>query len=231
MLFIVGLGNPGRDYASHRHNVGFMALDRLAERVGAESFREKFSGEYARASIAGEPAVLLKPLTYMNESGRSVQPAMAFFKALPSDLIVIHDELDLAFADVRLKLGGGHAGHNGLRSIMTQVGTGDFGRVRMGVGRPPAGFRGEVADFVLSAFSTEERAALSECLNLAAKSVLDVAARGFAAAMRDANTRIKPKKPKADTVRRTAESVGAPKDSEPRTPDPNGSRPEDSQTN
>lgn len=222
MLFIVGLGNPGRDYASHRHNVGFMALDRLAERVGAESFREKFSGAYARATISGESAVLLKPLTYMNESGRSVQPAMAFFKALPSDLIVIHDELDLPFADVRLKVGGGHAGHNGLRSIMAQVGTGDFGRVRMGVGRPPAGFRGEVADFVLSGFTLEERAALSECLNLATKSVLDVAARGFAAAMRDANTRIKPKKPKAETARPSPESVGPPKDSAPRSQAPTG---------
>jgi len=142
MFLIVGLGNPGREYASHRHNVGFMAVDALWQQVRGEPFREKFSGEYARVTLAGEPAILLKPMTYMNESGRSVQPALAFFKIAPADLIVLHDELDLPFRDVRLKFGGGHAGHNGLRSIMAHVGTGDFGRVRIGVGRPPPGFRG-----------------------------------------------------------------------------------------
>src|SRR4051812_19366423 len=117
MLLVVGLGNPGKDYASHRHNVGFMAVDELARRANADAFREKFSGEYARASLGPEQAVLLKPATFMNESGRCVQPAMAFFKVEPAQLVVLHDELDLPYGDVRLKLGGGHAGHNGLRSI------------------------------------------------------------------------------------------------------------------
>lgn len=198
MLVVVGLGNPGRDYASHRHNVGFMAVDRLAEVVRAEPFREKFSAELAKATIGGEPALLLKPMTYMNDSGRSVGPALAFFKASAADLVVLHDELDLPFGDVRLKHGGGHAGHNGLRSIMAHVGGADFGRVRIGVGRPPPGFRGEVADFVLSPFDAVERASLPECLNHAVQSVLNVAALGFAAAMKERNTRSKPKKPRGE---------------------------------
>src|SRR4051812_21182127 len=167
MLLVVGLGNPGKEYAAHRHNVGFMAVDELASRVRAVSFRDKFSGEYAKAEIAGEPAILLKPMTFMNESGRSVQPAMAFFKVAPKDLIVLHDELDLPFGDVRLKMGGGHAGHNGLRSIMASVGNGDFGRVRVGIGRPPPGFRGDVADYVLSGFDPVERASLPDLLKRA----------------------------------------------------------------
>ena len=196
MLLVVGLGNPGREYASHRHNVGFMAVDELAARVRADAFREKFSGSYARAQIGDQQAVLLKPMTYMNESGRSVQPAMAFFKVTPRETVVIHDELDLPFGEVRLKLGGGHAGHNGLRSLMAHLGTGDFGRVRFGIGRPPPGFRGEVADFVLSGFDPVERAKLPDSLKVAVESVLDIAARGLDAAMNVRNTRPKQAKPK-----------------------------------
>jgi PTH1 family peptidyl-tRNA hydrolase len=194
MFLIVGLGNPGREYASHRHNVGFMAVDELASRVRADAFREKFSAEWAKAELGGEPAALLKPMTFMNESGRSVQPAAAFFKVSPAQVIVVHDELDLPFGEVRLKFGGGHAGHNGLRSIMAALGTGDFGRVRIGIGRPPAGFRGEVADYVLSPFDSMERALLPDCLKQTAESVLEVAARGFDAAMNVRNTRAKPQK-------------------------------------
>ncbi len=196
MLLLVGLGNPGREYASHRHNVGFMAVDELARRVNADAFREKFSGVYAKAEIGDAQAILLKPMTYMNESGRSVQPAMAFFKVAPKDVIVLHDELDLPFGDVRLKFGGGHAGHNGLRSIMASAGTGDFGRVRIGVGRPPPGFRGEVADYVLSGFDSIERATLPDVLRAAVDCVLDIPRRGFDAAMNARNTRPKPKNPK-----------------------------------
>jgi peptidyl-tRNA hydrolase, PTH1 family len=195
MLLVVGLGNPGREYASHRHNFGFMAVDDLARRVRADAFRSKFSGEYAKAEIGDTPAILLKPMTYMNESGRSVQPAMAFFKIAPKDVLVLHDELDLPFGEVRLKFSGGHAGHNGLRSIMASVGTGDFGRVRLGIGRPPPGFRGEGADYVLSSFDAIERASLPDALVKAVDSVLDIARRGFEPAMNARNTRPKPKKP------------------------------------
>lgn len=197
MLLVVGLGNPGREYAAHRHNVGFMSVDALHERLRADPWREKFSGLFARSTIGGEQAVLLKPMTYMNESGRSVQAALAFFKAAPSELLVMHDELDLPFQDVRLKFGGGHAGHNGIRSIIAHAGTGDFGRVRIGIGRPPPGFRGEGADFVLSPFDAVERALLADSLRLAVESVLEVAARGFDAAMKARNTRVKPKKEKS----------------------------------
>jgi PTH1 family peptidyl-tRNA hydrolase len=195
MLLVVGLGNPGREYASHRHNVGFMAVDALAERVRAEGFRDKFSGRYARAEIAGQEAILLEPQTFMNRSGDCVQPLMAFFKIAPSELIVLHDELDIPFGEVRLKMGGGHAGHNGLRSIMERAGGGDFGRVRLGIGRPPPEFRGEVADFVLSSFDGAERPALPDLIKKAGDAILDVARRGFGPAMNARNTRPKPPKP------------------------------------
>ncbi len=195
MLLLVGLGNPGRDYASHRHNVGFMAIDELARRAKAEAFREKFSGEYAKGELLDEQLIFLEPMTYMNESGRSVQAAMTFFKVPPKDVIVLHDELDLPFGDIRLKMGGGHAGHNGLRSIMAVAGP-DFGRLRLGIGRPPLGFRGEIADYVLSSFDAGERAMLPDVLKTAGDTVLDVIRRGFDAAMNARNTRPKPKKPK-----------------------------------
>jgi peptidyl-tRNA hydrolase, PTH1 family len=212
MLLVVGLGNPGREYAVHRHNVGFMGVDALHERLRADPWREKFSGLFARATVGDEQVLLLEPMTYMNKSGHSVQAAMAFFKVQPSELVVIHDELDLPFQEVRLKFGGGHAGHNGLRSIMAHAGTGDFGRVRIGIGRPPPGFQGEGADFVLSPFDAVDRALLSDSLRLAVESVLEVAARGFDAAMKARNTRVKPKKEKP--TKPTGEG-GAPAEPEP----------------
>lgn len=195
MLLVVGLGNPGTQYAAHRHNVGFMAVAEIARRVSADPFRDKFSGELARCEIAGEPAILLLPQTFMNRSGQSVQAAAAFYKVAPSEILVLHDELDIPYGEVRLKMGGGHAGHNGLRSIMEHVGSGDFGRVRIGVGRPPPGFRGEVADFVLSGFDATERTTLPDLVKKAGDAVLDVARRGFTAAMNARNTRPKPPKP------------------------------------
>ncbi|MEZ4302251.1 MAG: aminoacyl-tRNA hydrolase [Polyangiaceae bacterium] len=194
MLLVVGLGNPGRQYSSHRHNVGFMVVDELAGACRADVFRSKFNGEYAKGQLAGEEVVLLKPQTFMNESGRSVQAAIAFFKPSTDRVLVIHDELDLPFGTVRLKVGGGHAGHNGLRSIMACIGTGEFGRVRFGIGRPPAGFRGEVADFVLSSFDGSERAELPDLLKKATDTVLEVATRGLSAAMNVHNARPKPPK-------------------------------------
>ena len=169
---VVGLGNPGREYASTRHNVGWMALDELvrqASQVSAE--KKKFQGEFAKGTLAGHDCIFLRPETFMNESGRSVQPAMGFFHVAPREVIVLHDELDVPFGDVRVKVGGGHAGHNGLRSLVSHLGTADFVRVRMGIGRPPAGFTGDVADYVLSSFDPIERALLPDMLDKAAKAV------------------------------------------------------------
>ncbi|MBM4356899.1 MAG: aminoacyl-tRNA hydrolase [Deltaproteobacteria bacterium] len=198
MLLVVGLGNPDRKYAGNRHNVGFMVLDDLASEVRAEPFQRKFSGELARATLGKTEALLLKPQTYMNLSGDSVQPCAAFFKIAAADVVVVHDEIDLPFGEVRLKFGGGHAGNNGVRSLIARLGTPEFARVRVGVGRPGPGFKGEVADWVLQDFSGEERAALPNSLMAAVQSVLDIAARGFQAAANARNTRPK-KKPSEDS--------------------------------
>jgi PTH1 family peptidyl-tRNA hydrolase len=151
-LLVAGLGNPGREYAETRHNVGFMVSDELARRHGG-SFRSKFSGELAELRIDGARVALLKPQTYMNESGRSVAAAVRFFKTDASDLLVVHDEVDLEPGRLQARLGGGLAGHNGLRSIAQQLKTSDFLRLRVGVGRPERGDPRPVADFVLSPFA------------------------------------------------------------------------------
>jgi PTH1 family peptidyl-tRNA hydrolase len=153
-LLVAGLGNPGREYADTRHNVGFMVADELARRHGG-SWRGKFSGELSEVRADGIRLALLKPQTYMNESGRSVGAAARFFKVEPGELIVVHDDVDLESGRVQVRMGGGLAGHNGLRSVAQQLGTGEFGRVRIGVGRPARGDRRPVADFVLSAFPPE----------------------------------------------------------------------------
>jgi peptidyl-tRNA hydrolase, PTH1 family len=150
-LLVAGLGNPGREYADTRHNVGFMVADELTRRHGG-SWRGKFSGELAEVRVDGSRLALLKPQTYMNESGRSVGPAVRFFKVEPEALLVVHDEVDLEPGRLQVRFGGGLAGHNGLRSIAQQLGTGEFARLRVGVGRPERGDPRPVADFVLSPF-------------------------------------------------------------------------------
>jgi PTH1 family peptidyl-tRNA hydrolase len=187
MWLIVGLGNPGRQYESHRHNVGFLAVDELASSVRADAFREKFSALWSKGSWKGDDVVLLKPQTFMNLSGQSVQPAAAFFKVPADHVLVLHDELDLPFGELRLKAGGGHAGHNGLRSMIQSMGTPDFLRLRVGIGRPKPGFRGEVADYVLSGFDPVERAELPDVLTKASRAVLDVIERGLTPAMNTLN--------------------------------------------
>ncbi len=194
MWLVVGLGNPGKEYASHRHNVGFMAADELAREIRADAFRSKWNAEWTKGTASGEDVVLLKPMTFMNLSGQSVQPASAFFKVEPANILVVHDELDVPFGELRLKMGGGHAGHNGLRSMIQSLGTNEFARLRVGIGRPQPGFRGEVADYVLSSFDTIERALLSDILRRAMNSVLDVCARGLTPAMNKLNTSTTPKK-------------------------------------
>jgi peptidyl-tRNA hydrolase, PTH1 family len=150
-LLVVGLGNPGREYARNRHNVGFMVVDELARRHGG-SFRSKFSGDLAEIRLDSHKVALLKPQTYMNESGKSVGAAQRFFKLEPDAVLVVHDEGDFDLARLQLRIGGGLGGHNGLRSIAQHLKTPEFMRLRVGVGRPERGDPRPLADYVLSDF-------------------------------------------------------------------------------
>ncbi|MFZ4373159.1 MAG: aminoacyl-tRNA hydrolase [Mycobacterium sp.] len=153
---VVGLGNPGPQYAKTRHNVGFMVADLLAARLGAPFKVHKRSGaEIVTGRLGNRSVILAKPRTYMNESGRHVGPLAKFYSVSPADVIVIHDELDIDFGTIRLKVGGGEGGHNGLRSVVNTLGTKDFQRVRIGIGRPPG--RKDPAAFVLETFTAAER--------------------------------------------------------------------------
>jgi PTH1 family peptidyl-tRNA hydrolase len=165
MKLFVGLGNPGEKYSSNRHNIGFMAVDRIAERHGFGPWRKKFQGLVSEGSIGSDRVLLLKPETYMNESGRSVGEAQRFLKIPLSDVYVFHDELDLAPGKVKLKAGGGNAGHNGLRSISAHI-ENDYKRVRLGIGHP--GSKDAVVYYVLNDFAKVERGWLSDLLDAVA---------------------------------------------------------------
>jgi PTH1 family peptidyl-tRNA hydrolase len=163
MRLFVGLGNPGASYAGHRHNIGFMVLDRLVERFAFPGWKSKFRGRLSEGPLGGEKVLLLEPTTYMNESGRAVAEAARFYKLDPADVVVFHDELDLAPFKCRVKLGGGVAGHNGLRSIAAVLGTRDFKRVRLGIGHP--GDKNRVTGYVLGDFAKAEREDLDRFLD------------------------------------------------------------------
>ncbi|WP_354558840.1 MULTISPECIES: aminoacyl-tRNA hydrolase [unclassified Rhodococcus (in: high G+C Gram-positive bacteria)] len=153
---IVGLGNPGPQYEATRHNVGFMVADVLAARIGAKfSSHKKSNSEVIQARLSDRPVVVAKPRTFMNLSGQPVAALARFFSVDPSNIVIVHDELDIEFGAIRLKLGGGEGGHNGLRSISQQLGTKDYLRTRVGVGRPPG--RMDAAAYVLKPFSAAER--------------------------------------------------------------------------
>jgi PTH1 family peptidyl-tRNA hydrolase len=177
---IVGLGNPGPSYAGNRHNVGFMVADVLAARITARFKRDRSRAEVATGLLGGIPVTLAKPLGFMNVSGGPVAALRAFYKVPPERTIVIHDELDLPLGVIRVKTGGGDNGHNGLRSVTSALGTRDYHRVRVGIGRPPG--RMDPADFVLRDFSPAERKELPVLLELAADMAEAVAARGVTAA-------------------------------------------------
>ncbi|GEM_PF-150387 len=162
MWLFVGLGNPGKTYERNRHNVGFMVADALAEAYGTSPFRKKFNGLLADAVINGEKVALLKPDTFMNLSGQSVQPAMAFFKVTPDRVVVFYDELDLLPGKVRIKQGGGSGGHNGIKSIDQSLGNKDYWRVRIGIGHP--GDKNRVSGYVLSDFDKADQAWLADLL-------------------------------------------------------------------
>ena len=161
MKLIVGLGNPGAKYAGHRHNIGFMALDRIAADHGFGPWKSKHNGLVSEGRFGSDRAVLLKPETFMNNSGQSVNAAMRFYKLDPGDVVVLHDEIDLAPGKVKHKIGGGHAGHNGLRSIHAHIGA-DYGRVRLGVGHP--GHKDRVPGFVLHDFAKADNDWLDDVL-------------------------------------------------------------------
>ena len=186
-LLVVGLGNPGREYATTRHNVGFMVADELARRHGG-SFRSKFSGSLAEIRLGERKVALLEPLTYMNESGRSVAAAVRFFKVALDGLLVVHDDVDLEPGRLQARLGGGLAGHNGLRSLVQHLGSGEFLRLRVGVGRPERGDRRPVADFVLAPFPPEVD--VESIVQRAADGVETLTLEGLEAAQRRFNERV-----------------------------------------
>lgn len=179
---VVGLGNPGPDYSSNRHNVGQMVLAELADRASSSFRSHKANAMVAegRTGLEGPRLILAKPNSFMNLSGGPVSSLLEYFTLTPDRLIVVHDELDIPFDTLKIKFGGGHGGHNGIRDIISAVGTGDFTRVRVGIGRPPG--RQPAADFVLRDFASSERSVLPNLLTDAADAVESIARDGLNAA-------------------------------------------------
>jgi peptidyl-tRNA hydrolase, PTH1 family len=178
---LVGLGNPGPKYESTRHNVGFQVIDAIGIRSRASSLRAKFGAEVGEATIATTRVLLCKPMEFMNTSGQAVLRVAQFWKIEPAHTVVVHDDLDVGFGRLKLGPGGGHGGHNGLRSIIAEWGTSDFPRVRFGIGRPSAGQN--AADYVLTDFNGAERKELPDMVSRAAEAVETIVAGGTALAM------------------------------------------------
>jgi PTH1 family peptidyl-tRNA hydrolase len=195
MRLLVGLGNPGPRHAYNRHNIGFLALDDIVERQGLSGWRKRFQGEVAEGTIAGERVIALKPLTFMNESGRAVGEALRFHKLEPADVVVLYDEIELAPGKIRAKQGGGAAGHNGIRSIDEHIGP-DFWRVRLGIGHP--GLKHLVHPHVLSDFTREEEAWLDPLLEAVAKEAPLLVKGDMAAFMSRVALALQPPKPKKE---------------------------------
>jgi len=184
---VAGLGNPGAQYSRSRHNAGFMTIDRIAKAKNAEPSRRRFKGVTAEIMLAGKPAILVKPQTFYNLSGECISDLLGYFKIAPEHLIVVHDELDLEAGRLRIKQGGGDAGNRGVRSIAEALGTTDFIRVRIGIGRPPADE--ETKDYLLRATTAAEKHALAPILERAADAVEAIAEHGLEAAMNRYNQR------------------------------------------
>lgn len=205
MWIVTGLGNPGPKYDGTRHNIGFMVVDALAARGRAGSFQTKFKGEAVTSRVGSESVLLLKPSTYMNLSGDSVGPAMQFYKVGLENLIVIHDDLDLDLGQIKLKKGGGHGGHNGIRHISGRLGP-DFVRVRAGIGRPK--HKGAVSSFVLTSFSGEEQEMADLLIQKVADAVEVVISEGLLAAQNRFHEK-KAKKPKANREKQPPDDTAA----------------------
>jgi len=186
MRVIVGLGNPGRKYKETRHNAGFMVIDELLNRNGWNLNKTKFDGQFTMEIFEGNKVILLKPQTYMNLSGESIRPLMDFYEAAAEDLIVIYDDLDLPAGKIRLRQKGGHGGHNGMRSTIDHLGTKDFNRIRVGIGRPDGPM--PVIDYVLGKFTNEEQIRVDESIERAAEACEDwVRGKTFAETMNEYN--------------------------------------------
>jgi len=181
MYVIIGLGNPGSRYRLTRHNIGFMVLEKMAELHQVDLKQKSFNAIWGKGKLAGVDALLAMPQTYMNLSGTTVRQLLAFFKKDINNLLVVHDDLDLAFGSVRLKLGGGNAGHKGLASITESLGSSGFMRIRLGIGKPTEKSRTE--SYVLEKFSSEESAALSDVIQTAAEAAEDIIRAGIEKAM------------------------------------------------
>jgi PTH1 family peptidyl-tRNA hydrolase len=187
MKLVVGLGNPGEEYARTRHNVGFMAADRLAQLARSRFTAQKFAAELAEARLGPERVWIMKPQTYMNHSGEAVGAALRFWKLDLEDLVVLHDELELEPFRVQLKVGGGHSGHNGVKSVNAHVGAPDYARVRIGVGRPPPMM--DPTDYVLGRFARADEAELEGCLDKASEAARLAVELGPQKAMNKVNRR------------------------------------------
>lgn len=196
MRIVVGLGNPGREYANTRHNIGFMVVDELARRAGNPGFRRRFRSELAEATVDGERLVLAKPQTYMNLSGHAAREIVNWYHAPLDDLVVVLDDLDLPFGTLRLRAKGSAGGHNGLTSIIEQLGSTAVPRLRVGIGRP----RSSTISHVLSRFSSAEERALPELTADAADAVMLWARDGIIAAMNEVNRRASPRSGDAPDV-------------------------------
>jgi PTH1 family peptidyl-tRNA hydrolase len=186
---VVGLGNPGSQHQANRHNVGFLVVDELLRRGRAPSPRAKFGAEINEAALAGSKTLFCKPMEFMNLSGQAVSRTAQFWKIEPAQTVVVHDELDVPFARLKLGEGGGHGGHNGLRSIISDWGTADFARVRFGIGRPANGR--DAAAYVLENFTRDEQAQLPLLITEAADAVETIVASGLPAAMNKFNPKKK----------------------------------------
>lgn len=201
MWLFVGLGNPGKDYEHNRHNIGFMAVDAVADLYNFAPFKKKFQGEYAEGIIAGEKVAVLKPQTYMNESGRSVGEAARFYKIPTANIVAFHDELDVLPGKVKAKTGGGAGGHNGLRSMDDWLDDANYKRVRLGIGHP--GHKDRVHGYVLGNFAKEDEKWLPDLLKIVAKEVpllLQDDDAGFLNKIALATQPPKPKKEKSDGI-------------------------------
>jgi PTH1 family peptidyl-tRNA hydrolase len=213
MRLFVGLGNPGTKYAGNRHNIGFMVVDRIQEDHGFAPWRAKFQGQVSEGKLGSEKVILIKPETFMNLSGQSVGEAMRFYKLTPADVVVFHDELDLAPGKVRVKTGGGHAGHNGLRSIHQHIGA-DYDRVRLGIGHP--GHKDRVAPYVLSDFAKADQDWLDDVIRGCSDGAASLAAGDTAKFSNAVALRTSPPRPSTGTTPKT--DAPAPKSKAPEAP-------------